>query len=724
MRAAVSLARRRTPITGVGICRAAAIAVLAYASLSVVLTAFLSKPILDGESGSLLSISLNIAENDRLYHELYGDLLRGVGLETYSVHPPFFYAVAGWLLKIIEQNVTGFLSLNFLAAAVGTIGTSLLLARYYGFEVVVTFLALIAAFSPLLEALTVFRPEMFSGLLNGLVCICTLIVVIGPARQRFAWIALASVFSTAAIATHWYNAPIAGIAAVLVLARVLADRRRLWLGLVSGAVPAILGFLVWNSAYGGQLVGHLRLISSWAGAMRTNIDRAIWPDFFEPAAEDLGGAMLLLGMLVAAVTLLVNLSGAIRRRDAGLGARLLTWYRGLPRSSRLQSDRVTLVLVAFVLGFLCFVALVAGAVNFRYWGNISFIAAALSAIGIGWSTRFLVHRISGRLGFSQEPLAVAAATGIAIAVCFGSTSARTYFTPNILTLQSTSVVHDTVRSTLDRIIPGDAVVLAGSHGYPFVFDRPLESTYTLVLERYVTQTPNLQPALALSRFAREYGDYWTGDRPFTRFTANSFATAAARRSTVIVTNDDCHWWQCIFYQPGAWRSDFRKVASILLVDPYVNGRPKPSVRSVPRVLSVYFRNDVADAYLAEAGLGGTPLASDENGVAVIFTGRTDNRGSEINRDVWLGMDASAKQAEVSRLLADYQWFGLVDDATRRADIVKELVPAVDHWLSAQQGIERSLDQAVDWALSQPAAWCRMRADRRTCGELTAANLQY
>ncbi len=664
-----------------------------YILAASIITGVMSKTILEGESAVLSNAVIEYATKGELRYPLHAHDLFYPGVKVFMLHPPLHYVyVAQW----VKAFGVGTLQLTLPSALLALLGIGLatvLVYRLWGFVA--------AALTPLMAALHLnfydpslsLRCDIMLGFMMLIFTVVLGTYLLGPpVRWRQATLAfLVGLSAVGCLAAHWLGAFTALPACAFLVVTV---RRRTWrVDVPAAAIGVGTGFLFWYGLYGEDLWRSLLFVPLQGAQFHEVLPYIPRSRFLQPFVGMDGGLPVLVGIALAVVLVAGRLYAA-RSAAAGSGT-------GAPALA--LSDKACLLLISMCGAYMLFLVFVVANRDPRYLINIYFLMLPLSAVGYAMGWQYL-GRLVGLLGpvGSNGGRAwvivslIAASLSLPLSAWASPVISR-YFTLNPFMLPNPNAVYAETHAKLRRVTLTDAPTLMGGGAYYFLYDVPLVSSYRImsaiflepinddsffkVLRRHFAQRGNLKPSEATSQQLRD-------------------GTVVA--AEVMVMTDDCHSYQCRFYDPDVWRSDYYKVGTVLNVDVWRTGRRPPILKPTYEFLTVYFRKDVAEHYLDRLGITRGDI-SFANGIGFLVYKPRTAAGTEVTEQAWRLVPYGGKRrAMVSRYLEAQDDFGLSLDRASRETLLDLLLPKVNKAFA--RPYTRTLDQAIDRAFLFPAVW--------------------
>ena len=667
-------AGRNLPAGSIERCAAAALVLLsAYIAVNCLVTAWFSKAILDGESASVLSVAITFAETGRPAYPLYHYVHHLFGFTNTVVHPPLHYALSGLLLAATGYGPLQFTATSLCVALAGIAIASAVCWRLHGAPASALVWIIAAVLRFLYDTATSVRSDVLLGFLYLLtVLTCAAVLFASTRRLRRAAAALAGLFAAGSLAAHYYGLMTLGLALFMALALIWRLGAKAWPEMLAATFGGLAGLGFWYLAYGPEFLKIAPFMSLVSAVADIRIDTPFGA-FWAGVLGMPGGWIFLAGVALFAVQFAIRAGQALTSRP--------------PQDPHLVRDGFLLYAavwpVAYLWGF-------TDNHNYRYWIDLIFVGLIVSSAGITGCLAWLAQRFERHATTLQLAVTFLAI----IALAWTSPAIRTYFTVNPATLRSPDPIYQEARARIKSVVPGDAILLTGTPGYPYVHDYRSVSTMDLIMQALVGVTPPVDFARASSAYREKMSTY-----PRNLPGNSELATLAGQGASHMLVGPDCHFWSCRFYVPEVTRENFRKSASIVLLRENLTGRPTPNLRDTPRLLSVFVRKDQDET----AGITppAAPAMERSGNVGFIRYPQRWNIDDPL-KGAWQNASPDGKTALLWKFLEERDWFGLSLPAGTRQRIVDELRPRIDAAFAAPEILE--LSAAFDYALIDPRAW--------------------
>ena len=655
----------------------------AVVTASCLYAAWLSRGVLDGESASVLSISVAFAQTGQLTYPLYEFFHELFGFTQTVVHPPLHYALGGAIISLFGAAPLQYTAASVGVAAIGLGLVGALCLRLYGWAVAGLGLMLIMELRVFYDPATGGRPDVLLGLCYLVtVLACSVVLFCTQAICRRVAALVAGFFAVVSVAAHYYGIMVLGLAPVVAAALVWRHGTRALPDVALAGGGAGVAMAIWYAAYGDEL---WRLVPMVAMVADVIGERLFIPfsAFLAGVTVHSGGVAIITGLGLMAAYLTVRLVQAAR----GDSWRALESWFGF--------ESFFFFAACWPIAFLFFFTINH---NYRYWIDFIFVAAVASAGGyfhaFNWLARLAKLPIDG---FRTA----AAALGVLL-IALLSSSIGAYFSPNPTTLRSPNALHSEIRTGLLSFMPEQGPVVMGSPAFQFLPDRPVVSSMDLVLGQLFGRDQN---SLGLDEARARYREVM---RSYPRHLPKprQLQSAALERAVYMVVGEECHFWSCLFFAPEAWHPGFRRVGSVVIFRNNLTGLPNPTLRSVPRVLTVFMRRNDADRAAAFLPVDGS-LRQAQNTGLLLYPASAVGGASE---EVWRQASPEGRLSQVEAFLAAAEWFGLRPSPAQQRGLVKALIGPIDAAFTLV-GV-RDLAGAFEVAMSDEANWRLVAAQER------------
>ncbi len=657
-----------------------------------------SKAYIDGESGGLASSSISFARGGPLSHVMWGEHFSSAGIKAQTVHPPFFYLLGGlWLsyFGISMEAIYGFpIVIAFLGMAVGSFATW----RIFGLRASIVSLLIAAALADFYVGVLGFRPETLVGVLNLTVFAAAMALFFLPGSRAKPWICmLLGLLVTLNYATHGFSAlgiPLLGLVTLIVAFR----ERRIVAYVVSGAVGVAIGLGAWNWLFDGELYRFLFLQASLARSF-TDIGHSMWANLLRPALAGPLGIVVIVGYGLSHLLVLCR-----------VGAYLAGTNCSSERTRRFRDAQLQILnppaawtlfwALAFCDTYLAAMALTAGNLGNPYLANLYYIAFPVTGVGFVKTIELI--------SFNFRAPKVIATTVTAILLCAIAALPGPLFAyaqAAVAGGPSSNDLYRGVRAGLDKVLPAQARVLMGSSVFPYLYDRPFESTMDLIWRDEVDHAYEPPFAAAVARTVANYAHY---RKAVTTFQPQRFGRIAyASGADAMVIGDSCHWWQCKYSDPGAWQGLFVPVGTVVILKDRLGGRPDPNRDADTEIFRVFVRADELPRLLPSAATRPSRAYRDGSVGVLIPRIDPDQTGLERHtREEWRAQPLEERKRLLGKYLAAMDYFGLSHD--RRAAFLDAAHPAVEYaYLEPDLSAALSVAQAFEYAMTDPKLWAAL-----------------
>lgn len=653
------------------------IATLVFAAVAATIglcVAWFSRGILDGESSSVLSVGVAFSETGELTYTLYEYIHRLFGFTQSMVHPPLHYALTGGVIALFGHGPLQYVGGSVAVAAAGLMVVAIACGRLYGFAAAGLGLILILALRIFYDPATGGRSDVMLGfcyLITVLACVVALFNERAAVR-RVAGV-LAGFFAVAGVAAHYYGVMALGLAPVVAAGLIVRHRMRAASDIAVSILGACAASLTWYVVYGDDLWRIAPTMSVISEVIGERISTP-FSAFLAGVTEHSGGRALVVGWCLMAVYLAARLFHAAR---AG------SWR---PFDRRVQLE-------AFLLYASCwpvvFLFLFTGNHNYRYWIDFLFVVAIVSAGGY-WHT---FNWLAGRL---RAPAQMVVTAGLAITALVTATlspAIMAYATVNPASLQNPNRLHREVRTALLSLMPGNGSVLMGSPAFQFLADRPVVSSMDLVLqELFEIDAGTVGFEEASERYREKMRTY-----PRNLPDAQRLKAAAVARAEYIVVGEDCHFWSCLFFDPVVWQPEYRRVGSVVTFRTNLTGMPNPTLRSIPRLFTVFLRKDEAAGLATVLPMKGALHTGVNTGTIIYPPVMPD----VIDGDLWKQASGAERRGHIASFLASVEWFGIVPPERQR-EVVQQLLGPIEAAFIHRS--VRDLAAAFELAMTDAGLW--------------------
>lgn len=655
-----------------------------------------SKAYVDGESGGLASSSINFARGGALSHVMWGEHFASAGIKAQTVHPPFFYLLGGiWLshLGISIETIYGF---PVLIALLGMTAASFATWRIFGLWASIVSLLIACALTDFYTGVFGFRPETLVGVLNLAVFAVAMALFFLPRTPAKPWLCmLLGLLVTLNYATHGFSAlgiPVLGLATLIAAVR----ERNFIAYFIAGAAGVAIGLAAWNWLFDGELYRFLFLQAALARSF-TDIGHTMWANLLRPALANPLGMVVIVGFGLSHLLVLCRVGAHIagRQNPSDQAGRV-------PHALRhVLNARATWLLfwaLAFCDTYLGAMALTVGNLGNPYLANLYYLALPAASVGLVKTIELIVR-------VARAPQAAATAAIAILFLIIVALPGPLFIYAKAATAggPSSDDLYNQVRAGLARVLPAEATVLMGSSVFPYLYDRPFESTMDLIWRDEIDHSYQPPFAAAVARTVANYAHYRRAVT--TLFPPERFGRIAqASGADAMVIGDSCHWWQCKFSDPGAWQGRFVPVGTVVILKDRLGGRPDPMRDADTEIFRVFLRADEVSRLLPD---GATRLSTaHRDGFVGVLMPRigVDGTGLErYTREEWRALPLEQRKRRLGDYLTAIDYFGIAQH--RRAAFLEMAHPLVEFaYYEPDISSALSVAQAFEYAMTDPVLW--------------------
>ncbi|MDB2364859.1 glycosyltransferase family 39 protein [Luminiphilus sp.] len=649
------------------------------------LNALTHESLISGESAILSNVIIDFVRHGVWHYPVHAQELFYPGVDKFMIHPPLHYLMASGWVSLFGIGVWQLHLQSVVSMLVGVAIVSVTAGRIYGVTTAALVPAMaIASVAFMFSAFEV-RPDFTFGLIYGITILLfgCIYFQMGSAHTQYVLSFLLGLSTVLSLSAHWFGFFVQLYLPLFLLLMICRFGKNAVFLIALAAAGWLIAMSLWWYFFGEDLLRSLIFILIKGNDFRSSIN--------VPASNSIvfltewsGGAWLVTGLALS-----------------------LLWTGFLLFNKKRQTlplqGQVAIFVIINLVAYSTFYHFFVGNKHPQYASNLLLLIYFLAAIGFSES-------IKAALSFTRKKWLPS--VGVILVACISiGTSQVTgrYLDSPPLAFADATRKYDEVRAVLADLIPENAKLLLGAQAYPYLYDRPYESTMQLVASRFLEDPGEM----SLSEATRYYLDMKRAD-----YAESSFPLADRKRAIkafdFIVISDSGSAWQFLFYEAEVWSNDFEELATIIMVTPTQQRHsffPGHSM-SYPNRFRVLMRKGLEKPRI----LTGPPKLKDASENILVATYGNVDRHTIVTGEMWSTLDPSEQHSAVTEYFNAIGWYCANVASSDKDQIVQLLLPHIQAYLGMFHNLvyrglpmTRTIADAADYAfdsIGHPSSFLR------------------